>query len=174
MDLYSSIVDIIFLIAIIFISYKTPLSYPIPLALRNTNTETATDPPHSASTPTSPNLNMVVPTITITPDRPVTLTPDRPASIISDRQVTITSDRAVSAMHHKRKSVSFSLSSIEELHDPIIGSGKNKRPPTPFVLNPPIVLSPSSSPVPSLPGTPMGDSRLAIDPMGVEKRWLMG
>lgn len=91
---------------------------------------------------------------------------------------------------HKRKSVSFSLSSIEDLTDNDdasggggCGGGHKKRPPTPFVSG---LASPSqrkieeepsagsgAGGVPRMPGTPLTHSVHYTDPMGVQKKWLM-
>ncbi|KAK4689414.1 hypothetical protein P7C73_g687, partial [Tremellales sp. Uapishka_1] len=112
-------------------------------------------PPTPIPTPPTespmPSAGLVIPSITITPD-----IEHRPS--------------------HKRKSVSFSLSSVEDFG---IHLHKQRRPPTPFVSGP---VSPSASAsevegVSALgalsPGMPMMHSHQAEDPMGVKKGWLM-
>ena len=94
--------------------------------------------------------------------------------------ITITPDRNLLRPGHKRKSVSFSLTSIDDLNiDNPNNNNARKRPPTPFVSGP---VSPSQriaeeeSPAPSMPGTPatsLFHNVQAIDPMGVQKKWLM-
>lgn len=103
-------------------------------------------PPPSASAHTPPLVSPVaVPLITVTPERP----------------------------SHKRKNVSFSLTSMDDLEPEPVKS-KPRRPPTPYVSGP---VSPSEgkgkAEMPSLPTTPIEHSRLAVDPMGIQKAWLM-
>ena len=114
--------------------------------------------PAASPLPSPSFASLAVPSITFTPDRPA----HRPS--------------------HKRKSVSFSISSIDNL--PVeIGNmqAHRKRPPTPFIAaqpSPAGSISSRASPAPSLPGSPMemdqlSHSRAVIDPMGVQKSWLL-
>ena len=72
---------------------------------------------------------------------------------------------------HKRKNVSFSLTSISDL-EPEHGAHKPKRPPTPYVSGP---VSPRDGQGGDLsdPATPMMVNRAVVDSMGVQKGWLM-
>ena len=71
---------------------------------------------------------------------------------------------------HKRKTVSFSLSSADEVVNGMLI--KQRRPPTPFVSGP---VSPGQEKVEDVgaPDTPLVSNHMAIDPMGVQKGWLM-
>ena len=119
---------------------------------------------------TSPKLSeMMIPTITLTPDRFEPVRGARPSH----------------GSAHKRKSVSFSLSSMDEVNPPNIHANK-KRPPTPFVKGPasPNVAaskesSANASPASSAPASPvppipvLGHNTQIVDSMGVKKQWLM-
>jgi len=89
------------------------------------------------------------------------------ASPVAVPLITVTPDRP----SHKRKSVSFSLSSMDDL-DPAHLSHQPKRPPTPYVSGP---ASPSEGKVGdgSVPPTPVMHGKMVVDPMGVQKGWLM-
>ena len=94
----------------------------------------------------SSGFNLDIPRIAITPPRP--------------------------GLSHKRKSVSFSLSHMDELHQ----KGGRRRPPTPFVIAPasPYKPSPEPSPAQLIPASPaLVQSKHSTDSMGVEKSWLM-
>lgn len=113
--------------------------------------------PHSATFEKISINTLGVPTIT--------LTPDRPPSEANHRR------------RHKRKSVSFSLSSLKEIipdRADEVSEKPKKRPPTPFVsaLFSPL-RSANPAPAPSTPGTPLSQSLDFVDPMGVQKKWLM-
>ncbi len=75
---------------------------------------------------------------------------------------------------HKRKAVSFSLTPVDDLDVATMEQHRPRRPPTPYVSG---LASPSQRKVeletPKMPGTPMDDSRLAVDTMGTQKGWLM-
>lgn len=113
---------------------------------------TPADSPH----PSPGFVSLAVPSITLTPDRPDLPNPSvRPS--------------------HKRKSVSFSISSIDGLQ-PDSRIEHRKRPPTPYIaapISPGSILHRSGT---SMPGSPteLSHSRGVIDPMGVQKSWLMG
>ena len=179
MDLLTVSLDVLFLILALMVlpstnlllppsAPPTPTTWSHPKAGTEARSPAPTSPlpspflavpgsAHSApsSAPSSPAPAMAVPAITITPDRPA----QRPSH------------------SHKRKSVSFSISSLDDLRLPDALGGKNKkRPPTPFVSGP---VSPAgatdASPAPSVPATPvvMGHNLAVVDPMGVKKAWLM-
>jgi hypothetical protein len=170
MDLWSTLLDLSFLaLALVHFHFRfaqrtnidphqnqhAPLSAGIP----HTPLSAATGHSAAGSPLTSPLP--VIPQITITPDRP----------------------KLGHGFGHKRKSVSFSLSSMDE----IVSHTHQKRPPTPYVRGPASPsekalleqTSPSASPLTSpspgssLPGTPLGHSVHVMDPMGVQKKWLM-
>lgn len=104
------------------------------------------------------SASLTVPTITLTPD----------------------ASRATHRPSHKRKSVSFSLSSMDDLNFPQEPNHR-KRPPTPFVSGPisPALSSKGASPVPRSPGSPgvpmieLSHNVKVTDSMGVQKSWLM-
>ena len=104
-------------------------------------------PPQVPSAPHTPIPSPAVPAITITPDRPSS--ENRPA--------------------HSRKSVSFSLTSLDDLD---AHAHRPRRPPTPFVSSS-RRGDVTPSPAPSVPATPMVHSHQAVDPMGAQKDWLM-
>lgn len=88
--------------------------------------------------------------------------------------ITVTPDH-IAHPRQKRKSVSFSISSLDDViprRDQ--GEASKRRPPTPFVSGP---VSPSQwsdgSPDASAPGTPLTQNVEMVDPMGVQKKWLM-
>ena len=161
MDLFSSSLDIFFLVLAVAM---IPASHWLQLPERINLPPPSPCSPFSAvrsyhSTPSSTPIestkhsaHLVVPHISVTPVRP---------------------------KGHKRKSVSFSLSSAAELHGKVAAAGGNKRPHTPYVIGP---SSPgkmeeedegSNAGDVSGPATPLLHSRHAVDPMGVEKNWLL-
>ncbi|GFZ50011.1 hypothetical protein JCM24511_07764 [Saitozyma sp. JCM 24511] len=164
MDLCSTLLDLSFLAPALVLfprfAQQTTLDphqnqhAPPSAGLPHTPLSAATGHSAAGSPLTSP---LPIPQITITPDRP----------------------KLGHGFGHKRKSVSFSLSSMDE----IVPHTHQKRPPTPYVRGP---ASPSekamleqtspltsSSPGSSSPGTPLGHSAHVMDPMGVQKKWLM-
>ncbi|ALO60564.1 hypothetical protein CNE02035 [Cryptococcus deneoformans JEC21] len=121
-------------------------------------------------------MPFVVPSIILTPDAPETYSRSRRSSIGS----------LTKRFGHKRKSVSFSLSAIDDVLPPQTSPNK-RRPPTPFVKGP-TSPSPSVSSANSQPGTPihviagitgegtaqsMTHGKDVEDAMGVKKKWLM-
>ena len=183
--------DILFLILTLLILPSTSLLSSSPSKLiQNSRTDQplSTRPSTSnfdGSTPNSPNPSSpylsMIPSITLTPD-PQSSFPQEP---ILERQHE--PSPPVKGSRHKRKSVSFSLSSMTDLyHPPPMGK---KRPPTPFIphgsipglvehghLVPSLPPTPSSSSVSSL-GVGMGGgvrhNLQLVDSMGVQKSWLM-
>lgn len=118
----------------------------------------------------------VVPSITLTQDAPETYFRPRRSSFGS----------LTKRFGHKRKSVSFLVSAIDDVLPPQASSNK-RRPPTPFVKGPKSP-SPNVSPANSQPGTPtpviagvtgegtvqsMTHRKDIEDAMGVKKKWLM-
>lgn len=153
MDVVTAILDILFLaIAIAFFPSARNIATPPPGADHCRPSSPLLDHLHlhppSPSTPSTSPLPSpaAVPLITITPDH----------------------DRLRPS--HKRKAVSFSLASASELLPDTVF--KSRRPPTPYVSGP---VSPSQGKVEvwSAPGTPAFPNRAVMDPMGVQKGWLM-
>ncbi|KAL7424982.1 hypothetical protein Q5752_000669 [Cryptotrichosporon argae] len=108
-----------------------------------------------------------VPLITITPDVHAPSAAPPPSWPSAGRGIHL---RRRPSASHKRKSVSFSLSSMDDMLPPATPT-PHRRPPTPFVAH---VPPPSPDPAaPSLPATPMAHSKQSEDPMGVQKMWLM-
>lgn len=142
--------------------------------------------PLSPITPASPSsshlsvpavdMSSMIPSITFTPDAPEIYSRHRRSSFGS----------LTKRFGHKRKSVSFSLSAIDDVL-PSQASPNKRRPPTPFVRRPKSP-SPSLSSANSQPGTPipvvvgvtgegmaedMTHRKDVEDAMGVKKKWLM-
>ncbi|RSH93412.1 hypothetical protein EHS25_007768 [Saitozyma podzolica] len=165
MDLWSTLLDLSLLsLALVLFHFAQQTTFnphqnqhaPPSARLPHTPLSAATGHSAGAGSPLTSPLP-VIPQITITPDRP----------------------KLGHGFGHKRKSVSFSLSSMDE----IVPHTHQKRPPTPYVRGP---ASPSekalleqtspltsSSPGSSVPGTPLAHSAHVMDPMGVQKKWLM-
>ena len=136
--------------------------------------------PHRAPRPSpiSPFLNVrsAHSTPTGTP-----LASPKPSAHLEVPQIRIVPERP---RGHKRKSVSFSLSSMDELHHGTVTSVEHKkRPPTPYVVGPSspgkVTEEPEESGdsleggIPNGAATPLAHSKNAIDPMGVAKKWLL-
>ncbi|WVQ79384.1 hypothetical protein IAT38_001481 [Cryptococcus sp. DSM 104549] len=157
MDLFASVsssIDIFFLIIALFLIPSITLSptATTPPHLPPTPSIDAFSPPSTPMTPHTPHGHSAshlgvpgVPSITITPEPPFHSS-SRPRSGSGTR-------RMLGKWAHKRKSVSFSLSSIDDIALPpsAAASPNKRRPPTPFVkggLKSPSP-SPGGSPMPS-------------------------
>ena len=123
------------------------------------------------SPPPSP-LYSPIPTICISPS-PDLLTVPRPniatrPALISAASAGVVALKPVRPTHGKRKSVSFSLSSMDEIEK---SEERTKRPPTPFIDpgDPSPEVSPAASPLPEA----MYHNLECVDTMGVKKEWLM-
>ncbi|WVN86895.1 uncharacterized protein L203_102069 [Cryptococcus depauperatus CBS 7841] len=186
MDLWSSSIDILFLILTLLL---IPSISRTPQLNITPPDDAVTSPPVTPFSPltpitpgdaTSPHLNVPgfgVPSIILTPSE----------TAASGRRRTSFSSLRSKFGSHKRKSVSFSLSALEDVLAPH-GSPNKRRPPTPFVMGPNSPRSGSTSPagsnpaspVPTIPGVTgehdvntMTHRKELEDPMGVKKRWLM-
>ncbi|KAK8849561.1 hypothetical protein IAR55_004896 [Kwoniella newhampshirensis] len=210
MDHLSSIIDITFLLFALFV---IPHAAALPFsstggADTNTDTDTGltshpTCPLPTPGTQPSPSAHLsaptLVPNITITPSH----IPPSPSSIQQDHQRAIFQPRPRPAPFrtlgpHRRKIVSFSLSSIDDILSPsAMGDGKKRRPPTPFIrpeslASPLIETTPSPSPGPhpsqsqgqghgsplTSPAQSTGSMEMSHRPneedtMGVKRKWLM-
>lgn len=154
MDILTAILDILFLLIAIaffpsahFFADPSAVVDPIDPTPPVDNSDARAKPSSQSTPATSPLCSPVppylsVPTIRIIPERP----------------------------SHKRKTVSFSVTSTDEVVNGILI--KQRRPPTPFVSGP---VSPGQEKVEDVrtPETPMVPSHMAVDPMGVQKGWLM-
>ncbi|KAL0250016.1 hypothetical protein I308_103319 [Cryptococcus tetragattii IND107] len=142
--------------------------------------------PLSPITPASPSSShLSVPGVDMSSMIPgITFTPDAPEIYPRHRRSSFGS--LTKRFGHKRKSVNFSLSAIDDVL-PSQASPNKRRPPTPFVKRPKSP-SPSLSSANSQPGTPipmvagvtgevmaedMKHRKDVEDAMGVKKKWLM-
>ncbi|RXK35323.1 hypothetical protein M231_07426 [Tremella mesenterica] len=147
MDLLSTLFDVLFLLGAIYFFPRNLPNTPAPIQIIPSPLPSA----HSSL--------------------PSPLPSPRPMATLEVPKITFSQEGLKKREKRKSKSVSFSISSLDE----IINDGeknKGKRPPTPWVRGP---VSPSAreESVPGTPLTPLSHSYEAVDPMGVKKGWLM-
>ncbi|KAK1923508.1 hypothetical protein DB88DRAFT_300833 [Papiliotrema laurentii] len=187
MDWFGASLDVLFLMLALLL---IPSSSDIPLNPDSTKGPTEqTRQSHSAPTSPAPSqskdqyLSPPVPSGHSTPSQSPLVSPT--PSTLAVPCITLTPEHSTATNRpshrpaHQRKSVSFSLSSMDELQ-PKQSEQNRKRPPTPFVSGPVSpaasnIASNEASPAPSMPGTPadMSHNLHTVDPMGVQKSWLM-
>ncbi|ORX37824.1 hypothetical protein BD324DRAFT_401837 [Kockovaella imperatae] len=166
MDLFASSIDVFFLLLTLAL---------IPASQWMTESHQPLDhgPPH---TPLSSSFLKVRSTQS-TPTASPLASPKPSSDLLQVPEIRLVPERPKG---HKRKSVSFSLSSMEELHQSSAGGmDPKKRPPTPYVLGPSSpgkINDDDNQPgdgLPHGPMSPLAHSKHVVDPMGVEKKWLL-
>jgi hypothetical protein len=146
MDLFTVILDLTFLfltIALIPYAQNAQIASQTPSHLNIATSPHSTPISSPAPTPRVGSHTLPIPSITITPSH-------RPSN--------------------KRKSVSFSITSLDEIKLPI---GKPHRPPTPFVMGPSSPEFATEVMSVAMPLTPLENCKTVVDSMGVQKGWLM-
>ncbi|WVQ75121.1 hypothetical protein IAR50_004730 [Cryptococcus sp. DSM 104548] len=187
MDLWSAIVDACFLTLTFLLLPSISWSAQPQLNIMPPEDSLASPPPPGTPllpvTPLSAaSSHLSVPSLGGLPT--ITLTPSSELSSTSKRSRRGSFGSLSRRFGHKRKTVSFSLSSIDDVLPQPQASPMGRRPPTPFVKDPKSP-SPSVSPVESrsdtftlgvtgeLPDEAMTHRKDLADSMGVKKGWLM-